>query len=438
MPRKISLTITLTVATALAAGGTHAASQSTASTGANGIVEMNVTGKPDRVNGQPVVLVNPRNPRNLVFSAANHVAGTTITLLDCFTAYSEDGGATWKETPFPRGDRPLCGDPYLAVDRQGTFFVAFNRLGCPGATDGRPSGNCPTGHVGVARSIDGGRTWSAPVDTGVVRAATPRLRVDQATGKIYVVGAMGPPSPHAISVSADHGVTWSPQAPLPPQPFGNQIAVHDGILATATALKQEGQNVLPAEVIFHVSTDDGKTFTPHRVTNSKGVPVPPPEGPAVPNTKILKVTDPIPLVSADPSRRGRFAIMIPRNDNLEVYITNNSGKGWSGPAIVSAPGTAKPWMEFGPTGNLGVMWRTLDGDMSNVYSAVSFDGGRSFSKTLKVNRLSFKYGYPGTGGDEWSRIMFDGSFVYVTWADARTGGSIDGIYARVPLSMYRR
>jgi len=27
-------------------------------------------------------------------------------------------------------DRAMCGDPNLAVDSRGTFYVAFNRLGC--------------------------------------------------------------------------------------------------------------------------------------------------------------------------------------------------------------------------------------------------------------------------------------------------------------------
>jgi hypothetical protein len=130
--------------------------------------------------------------------------------------------------------------------------------------------------------------------------------------------------------------------------------------------------------------------------------------------------------------------MIPRNDSFEVYLTSNAGRTWTGPSVIAAPGAAKPWIDFGANGNLGVMWRTLGGDMVNVYSAVSFDGGNSFSRPLKVNRTPHRYGFPGSGGDEWSRILIDQRYAYVTWSDARSpGGSIDAIIARVPLSLYR-
>jgi hypothetical protein len=31
----------------------------------------------------------------------------------------------------------------------------------------------------------------------------------------------------------------------------------------------------------------------------------------------------------------------------------------------------------------------------------------------------------------------DGTYAYVTWSDGRTGGDVDGIMSRVPLSVYR-
>jgi hypothetical protein len=436
--RKISLAAAAVLATGgCLAGGTVAKGPSRS----GDIVEINLTNSPDRTNGQPVIAVHPQRPANLVaVSTAHSTDGGTLTRLACAVSYSQDGGLTWQQVPWPYGDRPYCGDPYLAVDSRGTFFIAFNRLGCPSNPDAPLSTRCAEGpgNVGVSRSSDGGRTWSVPVDTSVARATTPRLRVDRATDAVVVAGGVGAPSPHAITISTDHGLTWTPIAPLPAQPFGNQIAVHDGLVATATALKVVGEDVVPAEVRFWVSADGGRTFTSSPVTDGKGAPALLPSGRSMPNNKTLAASDPVPWITADPSRKGRFAVMLPHGEDLLVYVTGDSGKQWSGPAVIPAPDAAKPWIEFGANGDLGVVWRTLTGDVSNVFATVSFDGGRSFGAPVKVNAASHPYGYPGSGGDEWSRILLEGDQAFVTWADARSGGKIDAIMARVPLSLFRR
>jgi hypothetical protein len=83
------------------------------------------------------------------------------------------------------------------------------------------------------------------------------------------------------------------------------------------------------------------------------------------------------------------------------------------------------------------MWRGFVQNKVDAWAAVSFNGGRSFSQPLKVNRQSEPYNYAGAGGDEWSRIAIDDRYAYITWSDGRGGGNIDGIYARVPLSRFR-
>jgi hypothetical protein len=72
----------------------------------------------------------------------------------------------------------------------------------------------------------------------------------------------------------------------------------------------------------------------------------------------------------------------------------------------------------------------------DAYSAVSFDGGRSFSAPLRVNHMTEPAGQRIEGGDKHSSIVFGGRYVYVTWSDGRTGDWIDGIMSRVPLSLY--
>lgn len=409
------------------------------------ILEVNVTDldTSERDNGQPAVAVNPKNPDNLVFISTNHLRGPSLTpdKWKGLVAYSMDGSKTWTQVPWPYGNPPMAGDPYLSVDPDGIFYIAFNQLGCPSGGSSLSSCNGVPNYVMVARSLDGGQTWSAPVNTGATVGTTPRLRVDMATGKIYAVG--GTSGPALVSVSANQGLTWTPGTPLPNQPFRNQIAVHDGILATATAIGSISittpsyYDFVGLAPMFYVSFDDGQTFSSFPVTDSKGNPVPVPEGFLVP-TNAIQTSDPIPWVTADPRHSGRFAVMLPRGNNLEVYITNDAGQTWTGPTVIAAPGAAKPWIEFGPTGLLGVMWRTIAPDAVNVYSVVSFNRGKSFSSPIKINYTTNTYGsFTGTGGDEWSRILLDGKYAYITWSDSRrTDGYLDGIVSRVPVSLY--
>ena len=134
-----------------------------------------------------------------------------------------------------------------------------------------------------------------------------------------------------VSVSKDHGLTWSPQEPLPASAaLGDQIAVHDGVLASAVA--QEivgGVSLATTNPTFYVSFDNGQTWISRPVTGSHGNPVAPPTGSLVPNVATVAdqgTTDPIPWVAADPTHFGRFAVMVPAGNDLDVYVTDDSGQ----------------------------------------------------------------------------------------------------------------
>jgi hypothetical protein len=425
--------------TPAAASGAQAAPLSRLPGSSGGrILEVNVKNNPARMHGQPQIAIDPKHLNDLVFmSTADDLSVTDTTdpnFYKCFLAYSNNSGATWTQVAFPYGDAVGCGNPQLAVDSQGYCYVDYNLLG----------GTAPVAE-GVTRSLDGGRTWSAPVATPLGLSDGPRLVVDSATDYLYAEGAPVPGGTGvgnlpAISVSKDHGLTWSAAQSLPAaawQGFGNQVAVHDGILVTANAesVVDNGTAVVTVNPTFYVRSDQGKNWVTRPVTDGKGNPVAPPSGSLVPTPDTTQTnTDPLPWVAEDPAKAGRFAVMVPSGSNLDVYVTSNSGKTWAGPTVIAAPNVFKPAISFGSTGVLGVAWRTTAVD---AYSAVSFNDGRTFSKPLRVDHTTEPAGTRYEGGDKYSHITIDGTYAYITWSDGRTGGDVDGIMSRVPLSLYR-
>jgi hypothetical protein len=86
------------------------------------------------------------------------------------------------------------------------------------------------------------------------------------------------------------------------------------------------------------------------------------------------------------------------------------------------------------------MWRasTVPAGGQNVYSAVSFDHGRSFSPAVRVNAVTEPINDSGQPpGDHQSGIAVADGYVYVTWSDGRDATPPDatnGIFARLPLA----
>jgi hypothetical protein len=216
----------------------------------------------DGNNFETTIAVNPTDPKNLVGAAIEIVRppgggfGTILT----HPHVSFDGGKSWTTYALDYGDGYAAADPSVDFDDAGNVYLATNHS----TFDGRNG-------IVVARSSDGGRTWSAPVDvTTSVQSGRgvfndhPQLA---AFGNGHVIvnwirevfgqGGVLTSAPVVDSISADGGVTWSAptkisgQAPFCQgrqgdhacdQTFGNSVAVG---AAGAVATFQETYDEAP-------------------------------------------------------------------------------------------------------------------------------------------------------------------------------------------------
>ncbi|MBY8861405.1 hypothetical protein K7711_33365 [Nocardia sp. CA2R105] len=121
-----------------------------ADVGTHTIQEVDVTGMPDLKNGQPTVAVNPTDPNNLVFTATIFPKAPELEPVgECFVAYSVDAGRSWSQVRWPMGDRPKCGEPTVATDAKGAFYILNNQLSSGAAGNLGTRWRCPH-HTTVA------------------------------------------------------------------------------------------------------------------------------------------------------------------------------------------------------------------------------------------------------------------------------------------------
>jgi hypothetical protein len=101
----------------------------------------------------------------------------------------------------------------------------------------------------------------------------------------------------------------------------------------------------------------------------------------------------------------------------------------------------QPWIAFSPTGVLGVGYKTVYGNVAggtyDYWSAISYDGGRTFGAPIRMSHgISPSEGPGNNGGDDFAGIALDDKYLYAAWADERSksGGGLSLYFARIPLN----
>lgn len=428
---------------------------------AHGEVEMNISGNGDSTNvGEPEIAIDPLDNSEMFVDAAtfskNPFAAPAVQ--DTCQGWSSlDGGRSWQPAPLPPG---ICDEDGIAVfGPDGTLYAggdtSTSTTVVPCSTPGAIhfGGVCilVEGQDPVMVSRDGGHSWSAPVYTMGSTNLTPNgapfpfvpgsgnplntfdrpwLAMDQSTNTLYAIGHNIADHEGFVTASTDEARSFGPihaiDSPSYPQGglFGGTIAAAHGTLAVAYTATSAPGATCPC-VIFETSTDHGATFTRHVVPT------------------VNASSQPFPFVTVDPTARGHFALTVFDRTGTEnqVYTTDDFGAHWQGPSVVvetpSNPQACpvggcrlfKPWISYGPSGQLLLVWRTWEGTPGtapyDVWLAAGRDEGHGtavFGTPLRVSTEAAAYPAGYTAGDDFSWVTADREYIYVGWGDSRNAG----------------
>jgi len=269
-------------------------------------------------------------------------------------------------------------EPSIAADRFGHMYALWNHYGddpyCP---------DCPSPHMEIQISSDGGRTWSNPrplVPDATTRQDDPQIVVDPVDGStVYAGFMMGDKSSQYVARSTDFGATWTPVLVEP-----LQRGTDKDILAV------RGQDVYLVynavmKIYASVSHDGGQTWATYQIvanTNSK-------LGWSLPFGGAVDSKGNAYFAWAGYEGNGKPS----GNVNLFVSKSSDGGKTWT-TSLIDVSGPPPPcncggWAYWGAQ-----MALTVDG-MDRVY--VLYNAGPS---KYAVSRVFFRGS--GDGGATWS------------------------------------
>lgn len=344
---------------------------------------------------EPSIAVNAKNPSQVV--AAYQVPATV--------AYSQDGGGSWKvATGTAPKDYRVSGDVSVIYDKHGAAilcYIAFDKLG----TANYWAHGATRNGVFVRRSPDGGATWDAeahaviaqPTQPGIPFEDKPYIAADNTNskhaGNLYVGWTEFRLDESVIlfSRSTDGGLNWS--TPI-------TISTHHGLPRDDNGAVEGFTGAVAADgtlyvawadgnaIAFTSSRDGGKTFAKSRSVIQTS--------PLYFDVAGLDRGNGFPQLDIDP-RHGRKGLLYAtwsdyRDGDIGVYCatSDNGGKSWTKPLRVNSnpahDGTDQffQWLAVDPvTGAANLIFydRRLDAKnkKTTVTLARSTDGGRTFT-----------------------------------------------------------
>jgi len=366
--------------------------------------------------------------------------------------YSTDGGRTFKDggvIPPVAGGANL-GDPDIAADSKGNFFFSQISIDAQGIA-----------FIGVSKSTDGGRTFSAPVNASQNVSGPDSFQdkefitVDTTggpyDGNIYVSWTRYSPEGSQVMFarSTDGGRRYDPAIQL--SPAGHIVPVTVPRVGPNGEVYVVWEDFNTPGIHISKSTDGGQTFGADGVDNTlvakleftgqftSGATC---QGRGV-YKGYIDVNLQHPSLAVNPINSEVY-VVYPSNppsiDETDIYFVRSSdgGLSWTEPMRVNDDRTMNdqflPAMAVAPDGTLGIIWydRRLDSNnvKFDVYMAVTRDGGRSWLPNRRITSVSSDVPPLSPNFDrirpcymaDYNDITADESGFYIVWGDNREKG----------------
>jgi hypothetical protein len=394
----------------------------------------------------PSLAVNPTQRTNMVVvdrvDRPDYTAGVHV---------SNNGGGNWQDVglKLPSGNNGKLFAPTAVYDSKGILYVSYVTLSGPG--------NSPDSFW-ITRSGDGGLTFDEPTKIAGPNTFQTSLAVDRKSGRLFTAWLQSEPAatmcllcfaetglPIVVSHSDDGGRTWSPPgqvsdgsrarvgAPsLAVGPDGNPAVLYLDYGADRVDWENlPGSYDGKFSLVLARSTDKGQRFEPGRVVDAD----------IVPSGRFLVYLPVSPAFAIGDNGEMVTAWADGRSGDSDILLrrSTDGGKTWSKPVQVNrgtkGDGVPQdlPAVDIAPGGRIDVVYydRTLDkrGSTADVELSSSSDGGKSFSKTFRLDGMSSnrKIGAPGSmysnEADFGSRISVRSlpRGAVAVWTDTRNG-----------------
>ncbi|MEO6458060.1 MAG: S-layer homology domain-containing protein [Chloroflexia bacterium] len=376
------------------------------------------------------VVINPTNPNNIVAFSNLSPGGSSI-----FRGYSTDGGVTWTRGTVATG--VACCDGQAAFDMFGNLFLVYLNNGAS--------------QVNVILSIDGGATFSAPVNAGVGSVDQPSIAVGN--GSVWVDwNVSGNMMARGAPVTGLG--TWGPFNTAQTIPSGNGsfggIAVgpgpNGGKVMVTYLTPYNGQG--PANIYVNVDVDGlgSGLFGPRilaSTTNVGGFDYIPAQARRSVDAESGLVWD----STGGPFNDRVYLVYteetVNENNDTEIYVrtSTNNGTTWTAPTRVNDDLLGLIRSQFNPyitldrtSGVVAVGWHdarndngvpgvggtnTIPNDDAEYYASYSVDGGLTWAANTRLRGGFSNSAASGNGidyGDYTGQDAYGGKFVAV-WAD---------------------
>lgn len=383
---------------------------------------------------EPSICINPKNPLEIM-------AGSNLN----FWYYSQDGGYTWQSGILTEPNYGVWGDPVIITDTAGDFYYFHLSNPIVGNWIDRI----------VCQKFDKTtRTWSAGTYMGLNGSKAQDKEwaiVDPATNNIYVTwtqfdtyGSSNPACQSNIrfSRSLDGGMTWSEAISINQIP-GDCIDSDNTTEGAVPAVGPNGEIYVswsgPAGIVFDRSLDGGITWLDNDIFVTAQ-----PGGWEISIPGLYRCNG-MPVTLCDLSNgpnRGtiyiNYADQSNGPDDTDIWLVKSTdgGNTWSQPKRVNddPPGKHQffTWMSIDQSnGSLYFVFydrRNHSGNATDVYMAVSHDGGNSF-QNFKVSESPFTPSGGQFFGD-YNNIASVNNIVRPIWTRRENNGSLS-IYTAI-------